>query len=124
MYNHYIIVDDNNCIIDGWSDGPCNKDTSTAICIAESESYHFAFLGEENPALFDMNGIPVYKYENGEVAPRTSEEIELDFISIPKPKSELDLLREQLADSQRQTTDLQLAFIELYEQLEVYKNGG
>lgn len=64
------------------------------------------------------------KYENDEVVPRTSEEIELDFISIPKPKSELDLLREQLADSQRQTTDLQLAFIELYEQLEVYKNGG
>ena len=81
-YNkHYITVDASSRIIDGWSDGPHpEKDTTDAICINEQGGYQFWLFpgGEENPALFDFEyNIPLYKWD-GEVLPRTAEELEAD----------------------------------------------
>ena len=42
--------------------------------------------GEENPSLWDMDGIPLYKYEGGEVVPRTEEELADDRGVLPKPE--------------------------------------
>lgn len=42
--------------------------------------------GEENPSLWDMDGIPLYKYEGGEVVPRTEEELAADRVALPKPE--------------------------------------
>jgi hypothetical protein len=42
--------------------------------------------GEENPSLWDMDGIPLYKYEGGEVVPRTEEELAADRGVLPKPE--------------------------------------
>lgn len=100
-YNkHYIKVDDQGRIVDGWSDGPhSGKDTTGAICINEEGGYQFRlyvkFLElsgepyhmrtEENPVLFDRNGIPLYKYKNGEIVSRSEEEIAADVAAIPAP---------------------------------------
>lgn len=88
-YNkHYIIIDDQGRILSAWSDGPHPEmDTTGAICINEQGGYQFRLSpdGEENPALWTMDGIPLYKYEDGEVRPRTEEEIAADRAAIPEP---------------------------------------
>lgn len=90
FYNrHYITVDENNIILDGWSDGPHpEKDTSKAICINKKGGYQFRLYpdGEENPYLYDfMSNIPLYKYENNQVIQRSQEEIDEDIKKIPEP---------------------------------------
>ena len=81
-YNkHYILLDSSNNIIEAWSDGPHpNKDTSKAICINEQGGYQFRLSPnrEENPSLYTMDGIPLYKYEDGEIISRTDAEIKRD----------------------------------------------
>ncbi|MDO5765665.1 MAG: hypothetical protein Q4P84_08210 [Elusimicrobiales bacterium] len=82
FYNkHYISVDDNDRITDGWSDGPHpNRDTSGAICINEKCGYQFRFFlgGEENPSLLDMDGIPRYRWDGSAAVERSDEELEED----------------------------------------------
>lgn len=88
---HYISVDDQSRIIDLWSDGPHpEKDTTNAVCINEQGSYqvYLTINGgrtEENPRWMDTDGIPLYKYGDGEVLPRTEEEISADRAAIPAP---------------------------------------
>lgn len=87
MYSrHYITVDKQACITDGWSDGPRrDKCTDNAICISEHGGYCFRLLpnGEENPPLSDMRRIPLYKYINDQIIPRTQAEIDADYIPPP-----------------------------------------
>ncbi len=97
-YNkHYITFDSRNRITDAWSDGPSpERDTTGAICINEQGGYQFRLFpgGEENTALYDMDGIPLYKWDGEKVVLRTSEEIEADRAAIPEPPpSELERLR-------------------------------
>lgn len=88
-YNkHYITVDPQNRITDAWSDGPHpDRGTTKAICINEKGGYQFRFSpdGEENPPIYTMDGIPLYKYIDGEIIPRTDGEIEEDRAAIPAP---------------------------------------
>lgn len=82
-YNkYYILIDQSNNIIDGWSNGPHpEKDISQAICINDQGTYQFRLYpnGEENPSLYDyINNIPLYKYENGEVIAKTKAELKID----------------------------------------------
>jgi len=88
---HYITTDGQGRIRDGWSDGPHpTKDTTGAICINEQGGYQFRLIlngkeTEENPALCTMDGIPLYKYVDGQVVFRPEEEIEDDRTYIPEP---------------------------------------
>ena len=98
FYNkHYIKTDDRDRIVDGWSNGPRpDKDISGAICINEKGGYQFRLFpgGEENPLLFTMDRIPLYKYVGGAVQERSEEEIEADRDMIPPaPPSEMEKLR-------------------------------
>lgn len=72
FYNkHYITIDSQGRIIDGWSDGPFpNKDTSQAICINKKGDYQFRLFpdGEENPSLYNFDGTHLYKYEDGVIS--------------------------------------------------------
>lgn len=84
FYNkHYITLNDKNQITSGFSD-VFRQPTASDICINEKGSYQFRLivdgeLTEENPPLFDgMTMIPLYKYENSKVVPRTEEELEKD----------------------------------------------
>lgn len=101
FYNkHYIKVDSSNRVVEGWSDGPRrDKDTTDAICINDKGGYQFRINGgEENPSLFDWNGmIPLYKYEGGEVVKRTEEEIEADRkIAMQPTEAEVRAQRDKL----------------------------
>ena len=98
FYNkHYISVDSLGRITDGWSDGPRpDKDTTGAICINEQGGYQFRLFpgGEENPALYTMDGIPLYRWDGQAVQRRTDKEISADRAYIPaSPPSEQERLR-------------------------------
>lgn len=83
MNQHYIAIDSNSRITSGWSDGPHrNRDTSSAICINEHGGYQFRLSpgGEENPPLYTMDGIPLYKWDGEKIVARTQEEIDVDRI--------------------------------------------
>ena len=89
FYNrHYITVDDRRRVIDGWSDGPHpEKDVSGAVCISKKGGYQFRLHdgGEENPPLWTMDGIPLYKWDGESIRERSDEEIEADRALIPPP---------------------------------------
>lgn len=89
FYNrHYITIDLQGHITSGWSDGPHpDRDTAGAICINEEGGYQFRLFpgGEENPPLYTMDGIPLYKRDGEQAIPRTEEEIAADRAAIPEP---------------------------------------
>lgn len=128
-YNkHYIKPDSSNRIIGCWSDGPHpDRDTTDAICISDKGGYQFRFTpdGEENPSLYDVDGIPLYKWDGQAVVKRTAEEIAADRAAIPAPPpSEMELLRQEVAklsvenaQMQQEQTDLQMALCDTYELL-------
>ncbi len=85
FYNrHYITVDEQGRIVDGFSDAFRNP-TNTDICINERGGYQFRLFpgGEENPALKEENGIPLYRYEGGVIEHRTVEDIAEDIAALP-----------------------------------------
>lgn len=108
FYNkHYITVDEQNRIVDGFSNA-FRQPTDTDACINEQGGYQFRLFpdGEENPSLLDWDGmIPLYKWENGEVVKRTEEEVEADRAALPVPEAaptteeRITLLEAQLAES-------------------------
>lgn len=117
FYNkHYIAVRSDGAITDAWSDGPHpKKDTTNAICINEQGGYQFRLildsnLTEENPPIYDMDGIPIYKWDGSQVVPRTQEEIESDRAAIPAPPpTEQERLRadvDKLAAAQADTANI------------------
>lgn len=89
FYNkHYITTDIQGRITGGWSDGPHpERDTSGAICINAEGGYQFRLFpgGEENPPLYDMDGIPLYKWDGEAVQARTEEELAADRAATPAP---------------------------------------
>lgn len=88
-YNkHYITTDGQGHITSGWSDGPHrDRDTSDAICINQQGGYQFRLFpgGEENPSLYTMDGIPLYRWDGEKAVCRTEEEIGADRAAIPAP---------------------------------------
>lgn len=89
MYHrHYITTDSRGRITEGWSDGTHQgRDTNNAICIDTEGGYQFRLFpgGEENPPLYTVDGVPLYKYDDGQIVPRTEEEIAADRAAIPAP---------------------------------------
>lgn len=94
---HYIAIDAQGRITSGWSDGPHpERNTADAICINEQGGYQFRLFpgGEENPALYTMDGIPLYRWDGQTVQLRADEEIGADRTAIPEPPpSEQEQLR-------------------------------
>lgn len=89
FYNqHFIEVDENGNIIKGWSDAFAPA-TENAICINAQGGYQFRLWpeGEENPNLFTMDGIALYKWDGQQVVVRTEEEIEADRANLVQPET-------------------------------------
>lgn len=85
---HYIVVDTQGRIVDGWSDGPHRgRPMDGAICINEEGGYQFRLWpgGEENPPLCTMDGIPLYRWDGEAVIPRTEAEIAADLAALLGP---------------------------------------
>jgi len=78
---HYIAIDAQGRVTGAWSDGPCpDRDTAGAVCINEQGGYQFRLApgGEENPALYTMDGIPLYRWDGEKAVRRSEEEISAD----------------------------------------------
>ena len=70
-----------------WSDGPhWERDAAGAVCIDDRGGYQFRLFpsGEENPPLFTMDGIPLYKWDGQAVQMRTEAEIAEDRDTMPE----------------------------------------
>lgn len=83
---HYITIDAQNRITSGWSDGPHpEKDAAGAVCLSEQGGYQFRLFpgGEENPTLYTMDGIPLYRWDGQAAQRRTEEELAADHAAIP-----------------------------------------
>lgn len=97
QYNsHYIKVDDHGRIVDGFSDGPHNgRDTTGYTILSDTGGYQFRLFsdGEENPPLYTMDGIPLYRWDGAQVVPRTDEEIAADRVP-PLEVAQADRLAE------------------------------
>ncbi len=126
IYNrHYITIDAQNRIADGWSDGPHpDKEAADAICINEQGGYQFRLFpgGEENPTLYTMDGIPLYRWDGEEAVRRSEDEIAADRAGMPAPEPDR-LTQSQLAIAElaqvveENNTANQLAIAELAEAL-------
>ena len=97
-YNkHYVAIDAQNRLVDGWSDGPHpEKDIADAVCLNEHGGYQFRLSpgGEENPPLYTVDGIPLYKWDGQAVQLRTEAEIATDRAALPvSPPSTEEQLR-------------------------------
>lgn len=96
FYNrHYVTVDESGRIVDGFSDA-FRSPSETDICINERGGYQFRLFpgGEENPAMHEGNGIPLYKYDGGAVAERSAAEIAEDIAALPAPAPSEDEKRD------------------------------
>lgn len=81
IYNkHYIRVDEQNRIIDGFTDAFIQP-WQTDICINEYGGYQFRLFpdSEENLIPHNSDSVPLYKWEDGQILPRTPEEIQEDM---------------------------------------------
>lgn len=96
-YHHYIITRPDGAITDTWSDGPLReKDITNAFCINTQGGYQFRFSedGEENPSIYDIDGIPLYKWDGSKVVTRSTEEIEAERSTFSiQPPSSIEQLR-------------------------------
>lgn len=86
LFNRHYISVRNGLIIDGFSDA-FRQPADTDICINGQGGYQFRLFpnGEENPMLFNKNGIPLYEY-NDAVFARTTEAIAEDEAALPVPE--------------------------------------
>ena len=81
FYNkHYITVDEQNRIIDGFSDA-FREPKDTDICINEQGGYQFRLFhdGEENPSLLSMYRVPLYEWNGAAVILRSKEAFDADM---------------------------------------------
>lgn len=97
-YNkHYITTDPEGRILSGWSDGPIpDRDTTGAVLLTDQGGYQFRIApgGEENPALYTQDSIPLYRWDGEQVVRRSEAEIASDRAALPAPApSEQERLR-------------------------------
>ena len=97
FYKYYIVIDHQSRIIDGWSDGVYpDRDTTGAVLLTDHGGYQFRLHtgGEENPALYTQDGIPLYRWDGEQVVRRSEAEIASDRAALPAPApSEQERLR-------------------------------
>lgn len=120
FYNkHYVRIDKNNNIVEGWSNGPHNNRpvTEEDILINDKGGYQFRLiidgeLTEENPPLFDgMTMIPLYKLDGEKVVKRDSEDIEAEKEAI----AEKQRISARIAELKRNLSDTDYAVIKIAE---------
>lgn len=82
MNKHYIVVDDHNRVIRGYSDA-FEQPESNDICIADDAGRHFELFGEINPQLTTVEGVPLFKWDGDQVVERSKQEIQADIDNLP-----------------------------------------
>jgi len=104
--NHYIRIDDNGLIIAGFSDAFRQPEPTDILINAEgSFQFHLFPDGRENPALFDMYMVPLYRWDGEQVIERTPAEIEADRPEPPPPMPSQEERIRDLEDFKSGLTD-------------------
>ena len=82
---HYIRINTDSNIIAGFSDA-FRQPEADDILINEQGGYQFRLFpdGEENPRLFTDDMIPLYRWTNNTVQPRTEAKIQAERDSRPR----------------------------------------
>lgn len=83
QYKHYIEIDSKDNITHGYSDA-FYAPTSKSILLNVG-GRQFELLGEVNPALYNLQGIALYKYKNKIATKKTEEEIQAEVDLLPSP---------------------------------------
>ena len=100
-FKHYVVLDNASRIVDGWSSGPWQRNTTGAVCITESGGYQFSLLGEINPPLYDLTvdfPVPLYLWDGKMVQRRPEEDLEAERAAarISAQASEVRARRDRL----------------------------
>lgn len=96
---YYLKTREDGAIIDAFSDGPYYGRNIDGYIYFGQGGYQLRLTvngqqTEENPPLYDMDGIPLYKWDGEQIIYRTNKEIEADRAAIPTPPpSETEQLR-------------------------------
>lgn len=96
---YYLKTREDGAIIDAFSDGPHHERNTDGYILFGQGGYQLRLTingkqTEENPNMYDMIGIPLYKWDGTQIVARTKEEIEADRAAIPPaPPSEQEQLR-------------------------------
>lgn len=92
-YNkHYIRLDADSNIIKGFSNA-FEQPQDGDICINEQGGRHFELFGQINPQLRNEQGVYLYRYIDGELIVKTTEEIDAE---MPMPKQPVPTLEQQV----------------------------
>lgn len=112
-YNkHYIRLHTNDCIVKGFSDA-FEEPEEGDICINQKGGRHFELFGQINPALCNMQGQPIYLYENEVIRELTAEEQSSLFqIPVPEP-TETEILRAENEKLKSQIEAINIALAEI-----------
>lgn len=87
---YYLKTRNDGAIIDAFSDGPHYGKSTDGYMLFGQGGYQLRLTingkeTEENPPIYDMDGIPLYKWDGSQIIPRTEEEIEAERALIPPP---------------------------------------
>lgn len=87
FYNkHYITLDENFNVINGFSDAFCQPSQSD-ICVNNLGGRHFTIDGIENPLLVDKQ-VYLYKFIDLKIVKKTDEDIVMEVKNIVVPLSD------------------------------------
>lgn len=96
---YYLKTREDGCIVDAWSDGPQAGHSTEGYIQFGQGGYQLRLTingveTEENPCLWTMEGVPLYKYVDGQITKRSEEEIQKEIDQIPPPPpSEIEQIR-------------------------------
>ena len=113
-HNHYISINDHNHIILGFSDA-FQQPKATDILINDEGGRHFRLFpdSEDNPPLFNDDGVPLYKWDGTQVLARTKEEVEAARPIILAPAPTLSELYERINEYEKRLNDCEEEIVAL-----------
>lgn len=118
MAKHYIVIDETNRILRGFSDD-FEQSTEGAICINEDGGRHFELNGIINPPMTDYNGVPLYKLDGKQIIKRDEKEVAAETpipvktVTIEERIQAVELAVKELATNGIGTAELESALAEI-----------
>ena len=95
--NYYLKTREDGCIIDAFSDGPFPTRSHDGYTLFNDKgTYQLRMFpdGPENEPIFSMMGIPLFRYQDGQVTRRPDAEVKAEEDALPPPPpSEIERLR-------------------------------
>lgn len=116
MYRHYITIDENNHITDGWSTGarPGIGSGAGGILLTDQGGYEFELQGVKDPPLKTEDGFALYKWTGSTVEKRSTLEIDSERAE-KKAQEEKQKKESRISELKRELADTDYAVIKIAE---------